>query len=273
MKKISTKEEVIQEIKNLHKKIGRRPKRDDNIQLNSVARKFFGIWTNALKTAGYEVKMNQKPKIPDKLTPELCYLVGLIITDGHLVEDIKRGHYILLLFTSYEEEKNLILGLIKKLFNYDAYVRTKKTGFNKRESYEIHVNSKELLYYFKDVFDLPTGSKSNIVRVPKLFFTLNRKLTVNFIRGVIDGDGNVSLKKPINISSGSYEFLKDLKILFFRLGLESSEIYKDRTAYILRLYLRQNLKAYNLFYNNILLCYPRKKEMLETNIFKNQNLY
>lgn len=269
MKKISTKEEVIQEIKKLHRKLGRRPKRDDNLQLNSAARKFFGIWTNALETADYEVKRNQKPKIPDKLTSELCYFIGLLITDGHLVEDIKRGHYVLLLFTSYEEERDLILKLIKKLFDYNAYVRTRRVGFNKRDNYEIHINSKELLYYFKEVIGLPTGPKSNIVRIPKTFFNLDRELTVNFIRGILDGDGNISLKKPINISSGSYGFLEDLQRIFLRLGLKSSKIYKDRTAYILRLYLRQNLKAYNLFYDNTIFCYPRKKDILETNIFKN----
>ena len=273
MNKINSKEEIIKEIKLLHNKLGRRPKRDDNVQLNSIARKFFGGWTNALEKAGYEVKRIQKPKIPFKLTPGLCYFIGLLITDGHLFEDIKRRHYGLQLFTSYEKERDLIICLVKELFDYRVYVRTRKFGFNKRDNYEIHINSKELLYYFKNNIGLLTGAKSKTIRIPEFFFDLDKELIGNFIRGVIDGDGNVSLNKPMGVSSGSYGFLQDLKRLFLKINIRTSEIKQDKTCYDLRLYQKDNLEIYGLLYENINLCYSRKKEILETNIFKNRSYY
>jgi len=264
------KERVIPTIKQLHKELKKRPQKRDDSGLYAATRKFFGSWNNAMEKAGYKVKRTQKPKIPKKLTPELSYFIGLLITDGHLVEDLKKKHYTLLLFTSYKEELKLILKLIKNLFSYDSFVRERKDGWNKNINYSIHINSKELVYYFKNIIGLPTGAKSRIVRVPEIMFSANKNNLINFLRGVMDGDGNISLKKPVNISSGSNCFLEDLKKLFLKLNLETSEIYKDVTAYILRLYQRNNIEIYNLFYENAELYYPRKKKILEINTFKNR---
>jgi len=262
-------EKIIDRIKQLNKKLKRKPQKRDDGGLYIATRNFFGTWNNAMEKAGYKVKIMQKPIIPDKLTPELSYFIGLLITDGHLVEDLKKKHYVLLLFTSYEDELKLILKLIGDLFSYKAYVRKKKDGWNKRFSYQIYINSKDLLYYFKDEIGLPTGAKSKIVRVPKIMFNTNKDNLINFVRGVMDGDGNISLKKPVNISSGNYYFLEDLKRLFLKLNLGTSEIYKDVTAYILRLYQKDNLEIYNLFYKEANLCYSRKRDILKINTFKN----
>ena len=161
-------EKIIDRIKQLNKKLKRKPQKRDDGGLYIATRNFFGTWNNAMEKAGYKVKIMQKPIIPDKLTPELSYFIGLLITDGHLVEDLKKKHYVLLLFTSYEDELKLILKLIGDLFSYKAYVRKKKDGWNKRFSYQIYINSKDLLYYFKDEIGLPTGAKSKIVRVPNI---------------------------------------------------------------------------------------------------------
>jgi len=191
-----------------------------------------------------------------------------LITDGHLYEDSNYKRYKILLFNSYDEELKLILKLIEDLFFYKAFVRSKKYGWNRRISHEIHINSKNLLYYFKNVIKLPVGAKSKTVRVPKIIFNTNKNNIINFLRGVIDGDGNISLKKPVNISSGNYYFLEDLKKLFFKFDLKTSEIYKDKTACNLRLYQKDNLKIYDLFYKNAVFYYPRKRKILEINNFK-----
>ena len=268
-----TKRKVVERIKELHKELRRRPKRDDSPNLYQVSRKLFGNWNNAMEESGYNVKRNQKPRVPNKLTPELFYFTGLLITDGHLVEDLKRRHYILLLFTSYEEEKDLILNLIRKLFSYESYVRKRKTEVGSRINYEIHINSKELLYYFKNQIGLPTGQKSKSVRVPKIIFSVNRNNLVNFLRGVMDGDGNISLNKPLSISSGSIKFLKDLKGLFSRLNFKTSNIFWNGSCYCLPLFQRDNNGINGCFYENANLFYPRKKQMLESNTFKNRNYY
>ena len=107
------------------------------------------------------------------------------------------------------------------------------------------------------------------IRAPKIFFKTNKENLVNFIRGVIDGDGSISLKKPISISSGCNKFLEDMKILFLKLDLMTSSIVKDKTCYVLRLYTRDNIKLYDTFYETADYYYPRKRNLLKINTFKN----
>lgn len=266
-----SKNKVIIGIKQLHKELGRRPTKHDNSGLYIASRKFFSTWNKAMQKAGYEVKFLQKPKIPKKLTPELAYFIGLLVTDGHLVDNKK--NYCLIISTSYEEELKLVIELINKLFSYNPTIRGRKYGFNKRINYEIRINSKDLVYFFKKEFNIPSGPKSKIVRIPKIMFNTNNSNLIGFIRGIMDGDGNISLNKPVNITSGSYHFLKDLEKLFLKLNLKTGRINWDKTAYRIYLYYKDNLKIYNLFYNSARRYYPRKKEILEINTFKNKNLF
>ncbi len=258
-----TRDNVTRRLKQLHKELGRRPVKRDYAGLYSATKSLFGTWNNAMEIAGFKVKRFQKPKIPDKLTPELSYFIGLLITDGHLADNPKRGVHTSMLFTSYDEELSVILRLIKDLFGYKPTIRKRKYGFNKRVNYQININSKNLASYFKDDIGVPSGNKSKIVRIPKVIFRTNKKNIINFVRGVIDGDGNISPKRPIRIASGSIDFLRDLKKLFIKLDLQSSEIKFDRTAYILYLYQKDNLKIYNLLYKSAKYYYPRKKRALE----------
>lgn len=256
------KEKVIERILYLHKTLKRRPVKRDESGLYSASRKMFGTWNNAMKAAGFEIKKLQKPIIPNKLTPELLYLLGLLITDGHIAKT-KKKKYKILLFTSYKEELDLILELIRKIFAYNAFVREKKYGFNKRTNYEIHICSKELVYYFKNTFGIPSGAKSKTVVIPKIIFKINKSNKVSFIRGVIDGDGTVTAKRAISVSSGSKKFLIGFKRLLSQVEIQTGKIKWHGTVYNLPLFQREGLKAYNLIYRSAAHYYPRKREILQ----------
>lgn len=261
---------LIKDLRKLHRNLSRRPTRHDNNSLYQKSRKYFGSWNKMMENAGYKVKYYQYPKIPSKLTQDLSYFLGLIITDGHLQNKSKYGIY---LYTSYEEEKDMILNLIKGLFDYRAYLVFRKFGFNKRINIQIAINSKKLVNCLNKKFDIPTGNKSLIVRVPKIILNSNRENKINFLRGVIDGDGHIT-QSSVHISSGSYLFLLDLKKLLFDIKIEcNAKIEKRRTCYVLHLNKTESKKLYYLCYNNAKYFYPRKKEkLLRTNIFKNIKL-
>lgn len=261
-KKKWNKEKIILEIQRISKELNRKPKKRECSQIYATARNLFGTWNNAIESAGFEIKKFQKPKVPKKLDPDLSYFMGLLITDGHIVIE-KRGSAKIMIFTSYPEEREIILKLIKQLFDYKASVRTKKYGFNKKPNFEIYISSKKLANYLVST-GIPSGHKSYTVRVPKCFFDNIKLNTYSFIRGVIDGDGHVNSKgKFITISSGSLNFLEDFKKLFQRIKIKTSEIRYSKTSNTkeLRLSGIENLRKLRSFlYSGGEYNYPRKKE-------------
>ena len=160
---------VISKIKKLHIKLKRRPVKRDYPNLYRQSRIYFETWNKAMKAAGYKIKHPQNITIP-KISNDLFYFIGLLITDGHLQYSINQRNYKVAISTSYEEEKYMILKLIKILFGYKAGMRKRKYGWNVRPNYEIFISSKKLVEFFNQKFNIPTGSKSKIVRVPKILF-------------------------------------------------------------------------------------------------------
>lgn len=252
---------LLLEIKKRSIQLKRKPSKRECSSIYATTRKYFGTWNNALKEAGFEVKKLQKPIIPNKLTPELSYFLGLLVTDGHIAKDKLIG-YKILLFTSYPEEKILILKLIRYLFDYNASIRIKKYGFNKNPNYEIYISSRKLAGYISKKFQIPIGAKSSIIRVPQILFNTTHQNISSFIRGVIDGDGTISSEsKCVRIASGSINFLNDIKRLLSIIEISSGNIIKDksRNTWILYISTTENLRRLrNQLYNGVNLFYPRK---------------
>jgi hypothetical protein len=256
------KQKVIQELKGLHNKLGRRPVKRDNNSLYAKTRKYFGNWNNALEVAGYKVKYHQFIDEP-KITPELCYFIGLVITDGHLQilknKNTKSCKYCICLCTSYAEELELIKYLTKYLFDYKPLIRERIYGWNKRINYEVQITSKTLVNFVNQTFGIPIGAKSLSVRVPKFFFSTEINNLSAFIRGLIDGDGSVGSGR-MGICSGSKNFVCDLTELFDnKFGVIA---YLGNNSYgvnYVSVYKKENLKKlYNLLYPAKFF-YPRKK--------------
>src|SRR3989338_310612 len=128
--------ELTTELKMLESTLGRRPQKRDSATLNYRARKKFGSWNNFMIASGYDVHIYQEVT-PANLNETYGYFIGLLITDGH-IRYSKSKDYKIALYTSYDDEKWLIVEFIKNLFNYKAAITKRKYGFNKKENYEIH---------------------------------------------------------------------------------------------------------------------------------------
>jgi intein/homing endonuclease len=262
------REKLLEEIKTLSTKLKKKPCKRDANHIYSHTRKYFGTWNNAVKEAGFEIKKLQKPKIPNELNPELSYFLGLLVTDGHLVLENVDKRYKVMIFTSYEEERNIILKLIQSLFEYEASVRPKKYGFNKKTNYEIYICSKNLVNYLNEKIGIPAGAKSKIIRVPKILFKTTDLNISSFVRGVIDGDGTISsLSNCVRIASGSPLFLEDIQKLLSKLKIRSGNITKEKRSdtWILHISTVDNLRILcKLLYENAQFFYPRKKATWKT---------
>jgi len=271
------KKALLKKLKILAKDLGRRPTKHDSGKIYHQSRKHFGSWNKLMKSANYEVKNKQYARIPSKLTNNLSYFLGLLITDGHLQYSIhnkrKTRKSCVQLFTSYEEEIETILELNYKIFNYISFASGRKNGFNKKTNFQILINSKKLTEKLKSRFKIPTGNKSLIIRIPKIILNSKKEYRLNFLRGIIDGDGSIKPKySQISVSSGSQLFLKDLKNLLTSLNIKSGSIRKEKSCYVLSISNKKGIeKIYHECYKNAIYCYPRKLMSLEKAIFKKVN--
>jgi len=259
-KKIS-KKELIKNVLTLEIKLGRKPKKRDNSTLYANSRKVFGSWNNLMEAAGYEVRFYQK--IDNiHIKDNFAYFLGLLVTDGHIYYNQDTKCYKVSIYTSYPEERDRIIRLIKDLFKYNAYFSSRMDGgFNKKPNYEIRVCSKKLADILIKDWQIPFGAKSSRVRIPPKITKSNPNMKKLFLKGVIDGDGSIS-KRGIKIASGSTAFLKDLKELLNGLGIGTGSIITEReTTFTIRINRKQDLLKVQKIYSWGP-SYPRKKESI-----------
>ncbi len=263
------KKEWIRDIRALHKKLGRRPKKRDSNRLYGASRALFGNWNRGMEAAGYKTYHHQKAKIP-RLDENLAYYLGLLVTDGHIVKDGLK-HYNLELYTSYEEEKDMLVKLIRELFDYKAFVWKRNTQWSGRDAYVISVFSKEVVNYFINAFGILSGNKTWGVEVPACILDSPPTLQGAFIRGAIEGDGCIRVAPPyVSLVSASKRFLPQVQTMLERWGIVTNRIYQHRSGrlYDLGVSGRKNIyKLYKLMYpTDLEYYYPRKKEKLEKSV-------
>lgn len=257
------KREVLLKLKSLEKELGRKPVKRDNSYLYYLSRKHFGSWNKMIHKAGYECKDFQKPIIPDKLTNELFYLLGLVTTDGHIQALEKANKYRVMIYTSEKEEVEIILKLIYDIFKYRASVRGRKTGFSKRINYETYISSKKIALFFNSL-GIPFGAKSYNIQVPNLIYQSGEDNFWNYLRGIFDGDGSIIFQgynSVFKIASGSEKFLNQLKDILNTKGFRNFKVSKqDTNVWALRTNMKEDIKGiHKLIYKEALFYYPRKK--------------
>ncbi len=259
-KKIS-KKDLIQEVHNLELTLHRRPVKRDNATLYKNSREFFGSWNKMLFSAGYSVQFLQKIG-SYTFNHNFAYFLGLLITDGHIAYDKRRENYKVAIYTSYPDERDMLVKLIRHIFEYNARISKKKAGYNVKFNFEVRINSKKLAEDLIDDYCIPSGKKSLNVRLPNFLFNTQIRCKESFLRGVIDGDGSIT-KRGIKIVSGSTLFLKDLKHFLFTLKIHTGSIIKehDRNTYSIRINKKEDWikikRIYSFGY-----FYKRKRESI-----------
>lgn len=160
---------------------------------------------------------------------DLWYLVGLITTDGSLSKD---GRHI----DITSKDGKFLKGLVKRLA-LSCRVTIKGDGFG-RQAYRIQIANRNFYDFLLSIGLMP--KKSLILKkldIPEIYF-------VDFLRGVIDGDGYMSrwlhtLNKNeqwiLRICSGSNFFIHWLKKRIESLLNAKGRIYQELpTRHILK---------------------------------------
>ena len=125
-----------------------------------------------------------KPKLPDKdfkWSPELAYVIGLIVTDGNLS---KNGRQIAMRSSEYQ-----LLKTFKKCLNIPSKTNIKKTfnnGFGKKPAYRIQISNVQFYRWLLKIGLFPNKTYTiGALQIPNKYFP-------DFLRGHLDGDGSIS---------------------------------------------------------------------------------
>ena len=126
--------------------------------------------------------MKRRSKVAITWSPEFAYVIGVITTDGNLSSD---GRHINV--TSKDRE---MVDTVKRLLRLDNKIGRKARGYSKEKKYFVlqfgDINFCEFLV---SIGLMPAKSKKlKRVLVPLKFFA-------DFLRGCIDGDGNISISR------------------------------------------------------------------------------
>ncbi len=206
-----------------------------------------------------EIKNKTEKIKKPKLNRELSELIGILAGDGHLsnfnYEISVSGHLYL--------DKDYLIKYVSCLFQhlFDVNVKIKK---NKNSNgMRCVVNSKLLMKYLTESFEIPVGKKKGNLHIP--IQIRNKKLFLKrYLRGLFDTDGSLYLRRKnslvISIISRDPVFLEEIRLSFIELGYSPSISGKN-----LYIYDQKEIKK---FFNDI--GSKNKKHILKYDNFINK---
>src|SRR3989344_696853 len=216
---------------------------------------FVGETTRFVKNS---FKLIRKGKIPEKITNDLLYLLGLLAGDGHLRYNYKDQGVSTISLTNADE--NIIKEykrIVKELFDLEDMKYDGKYGY--------YFNSRPIGNLIKN-FGIPVKSKSKTLFVPKYMISLPKEFIASYLKGLFDTDGHVHLVPSgmqISYYTVSKKMLIGVKYLLLRLGIQATFRHKKDGTYELTI---SDKNALEIFKKVVGLNHNTRKENLETQI-------
>ncbi|MFA5838401.1 MAG: LAGLIDADG family homing endonuclease [Candidatus Paceibacterota bacterium] len=191
--------------------------------------------------------MRRLNKVKIKWSPNFAYAIGLITTDGNLSPDNRH-----LNMTS--KDKKLIISF-KKCLGIKNKIGKKTREYSKEKKYFVVQFGDINFYNFLMSIGL-TPAKSKIlskINIPKKYFA-------DFLRGCIDGDGNISIsyhpesnqpQLKIRLASGSLNFLEWVdNEIYKHIKTTGGWISDDKSVFVLNYAKKDSIKLLNFMYYN-----------------------
>lgn len=185
---------------------------------NNTKRKTIEYWITKFNIkkyhGGFKYTINEA-KV--KLSPEMAYIIGFVITDGHLNKKVNAIHISLI-------DKDVLEVILDYLECDKSIIKQKKT-YVTNKVYELYLGNK-VLFNFLNTY-IPRGSKTFIVDIPIFKIEI---LNIMLLRGLIDGDGTIEFKR-----------LKNGRL---RIGIASKVAVTSYIKLIKVLYPNKNVRVY-----------------------------
>lgn len=187
------------------------------------------------------------------LNAAFAYLVGVIVGDGHLYETR------VLIACDERTIKEAIAPLVGAL-GIKCIIRQPEK-ISKR--FTLEINSRPLVWFLRDIYEIPIGKKTYTVRIPQVIKTSGIKTKAMFLRGLFDTDGSVEKRGYVTFCSASAMLYKDTIQMLEIMGIKS--VYKridnrgKNPVRHLRIYKHREIKK---FYELIGFSSPHKQQRL-----------
>lgn len=198
----------------------------------------------------------------DKLNEESSYLLGYIYADGNIHWNPNKSYWALTI-TASAKDKSHLERLRNLLSSKKPLLYSPKTN-----SYRLIANSKKLCQKLMGLGVIPR--KSLTINFP----ALPKEQIRHFIRGVIDGDGNVRFvnreRSPyfeITIASGSKSFCEGLiKSIKDAIGIDANIRKVNKNTYVVQYSCSRGEKLAEFIYSNASIFLERKHLQYKNNI-------
>lgn len=163
-------------------------------------------------------------KIPLKLNDDLAFFVATIIGDGHL----KKDKFQISIELTNKELLVCIREICKNLFNREFNIGKERIREDRKNSWNLVMDSKSIYFLLKKVFEIPSGKKSHIVKVPEYIKKADKKIKIAFLKGIMATEGG-KRKRGYGLSTASEKLWEGLIVLFNDVKipvLKDSWVYK-----------------------------------------------
>jgi len=196
----------------------------------------------------------------------MAYILGFFAADGAMTINPRGSHYV----DFYITDKDL-LETMRGVFQSNHKISVIKRNDRWNTIYRLQIGSK---IWFNDLLKLGfVPNKAKRIKLPKI----PKEYAGDFVRGYFDGDGCASIVEShkydrpnscfglqVRFTSGSQEFLQDLKLLLGGFDIAGGGVFSNQGAFRLAYSTRSAIRLYNLMYANCKdLLLERKKKIFK----------
>lgn len=162
-------------------------------------------------------------RIPLKLCDNLAFFVATIIGDGHLKREKKQITIELSDNKLLEEIRDCCNLLFERKFNLNEV----KQREGRKKTYCMCIDSKAIHNLLNQVFEIPIGRKSHIVKIPLFILDSTTKIKCAFLRGILVTEGG-KRRRQYGMSTASKDLWLGIISLFNELKIP---LFTDKWIY------------------------------------------
>jgi len=193
-------------------------------------------------------------KLPNELSKDLLYFVGVIVGDGSLPikhNGQKQRNYVVSIEKANRKFiSSLLQPLVKEIFDINWSLITRKVE-KKKKTWILYLYSKPLYRYLTQIFELPEGKKCYKIRMPSIIRNLKPHERIPFIAGVMDTDWGILGGDRFGVHCASKLLLEDTKntleeLTKIKLNVRKFKQKNKYTSYQVMIPKRHKQKLFNV---------------------------